>query len=152
MLLLFSSLEAIGANFDQVRMSEKMKTFAWCVLLMLSVFVGCGKGFSPMGGKVSYSDGAPLTVGVVIFSTSSFQAEGVLNDKGEYTIGSLTKNDGLPAGKYKVTIMGAQQTDDKEMTTALIDPLYTNAETTPLTCEVKSGAKKFDFTVERSKK
>ncbi|MGL4595448.1 MAG: hypothetical protein ACRCUY_12045 [Thermoguttaceae bacterium] len=130
----------------------KTRSFILGFVLLLTIVSGCGKGLVPFGGKVTFPDGKPLTTGVVVFSTSTFQADGNLNEQGEYQLGSIGVNDGLPAGTYKVTVMGAQITDDKERSTQLINADFADTEKTPLSCEVKSGVKRYDFTVEYPKK
>ena len=109
------------------------------LVLFTVLFVGCGKGFVPLGGKVTFEDGSPLTVGAVCFSTGTFMAEGRLNEQGEYVLSSLGKDDGLPPGTYKVYIQGATKTDAKERTVDLIHSKFVSPDTTPLSYDVKKG-------------
>jgi hypothetical protein len=119
------------------------------ILLLGCLFLaGCGHGQVPLSGKVTFQDGKPLKTGVVCFSTGTFMAEGRLNENGEYTVGSLKENDGLPLGTYKVFIQGAIEYNAKEQGVPLIHKKFTDPNTTPLSFEVKkSGDQTFNIEV-----
>jgi hypothetical protein len=71
-----------------------------------------------------------------------------LNENGEYTVGSLKDNDGLPPGTYKVYIQDAIEYNAKEQGVSLIHKKFTESNTTPLSFEVKkSGEKTFNIEV-----
>ncbi|MDR1958735.1 MAG: carboxypeptidase-like regulatory domain-containing protein [Planctomycetaceae bacterium] len=128
------------------------------LLLLLSGILfgtGCGNGNIPLGGTVTYEDGTPLPYGNVIFATDTFQASGNIDSTGKYTMGSVTVNDGLPEGTYKVYITGASEEisgKNGSGTRSLIDPKYDNYSSTPLTCEVPVPGKTFDITVPKNPK
>jgi hypothetical protein len=121
------------------------------LILCVCVLSGCGSKYVQFGGKVVFDDdGTPLTEGVVIFTTETFQAEGRLTENGTYQLGSLTPKDGLPPGTYKVFISGAAEYLDNGTVIPFIHPDYLERTTTPLTCEVsRSGLKSFDIRVPR---
>jgi hypothetical protein len=76
-------------------------TFIFPLIFAVLLICGCNPN-QKMGGKVSFSDGTPLTCGTIIFSNDSFLARANINPNGSYDVGSLSDKDGLPPGKYKV--------------------------------------------------
>ena len=124
-------------------------------LIILPVFlclllVGCGGSTMNVKGKVTFSDGSPLTAGTVAFATSNFSASGPLDANGRYSVS-------VPPGQYKVYIALASKKDetfvappsepDAVQYISLIHPTFGSLETTPLSCNItKSGT--HDFTVE----
>ncbi|MDR1493363.1 MAG: hypothetical protein LBT05_11675 [Planctomycetaceae bacterium] len=79
---------------------------------------------------------------------SVLKPERRLNENGEYTVGSLKDNDGLPPGTYKVYIQDAIEYNAKEQGVSLIHKKFTESNTTPLSFEVKkSGEKTFNIEV-----
>ncbi|MDR0337691.1 MAG: carboxypeptidase-like regulatory domain-containing protein [Planctomycetaceae bacterium] len=119
------------------------------VLLCLALS-GCGNGFIPVHGKVTFEDGSPLTQGGIAFSTATFMADGKIQADGSFTLTSSKPGDGLPPGNYTVTI-SASKTDDKERTIYLVDPKFGDVTTSPLTAEVSGNQKIFDFQVSKPK-
>jgi len=125
---------------------------ALCGLVWLSS--GCGKSakLTPVSGRVTMN-GKPLTSGFVNFrpnktkgNTFGGEPIGEINAQGEYTLQTMGKP-GAPLGAYKVTVSvtGATTEDNTKATPkSLINPTYTNPDTTPLEVEVvaepKSGA------------
>ncbi|MDR1924176.1 MAG: hypothetical protein LBQ66_07365 [Planctomycetaceae bacterium] len=111
-----------------------------------------------MSGKVTFTDGTPLTVGEIYFETDIFLAHATIKADGTFTVGSLKESDGLPRGTYRVSIVGAfRQLDGVDETgmplqELLIDDKYTSGATSNLTCTVPTENGKFNITVERFKK
>jgi hypothetical protein len=127
------------------------------ILLFFTIFffAGCNQGKVQLGGKVTFDDGTPLTVGAVIFSTETYSAKGNIDANGKYVMGSISTNDGLPSGKYKVYIEGAtEEVSGKsgESSRSLIDVKYNNYNTTPLSCEVPVAGNTFDIQVPKNTK
>ena len=129
-------------------------TFFFLTTCFLFVVVGCSDHV-PLGGKVVYSDDdSPLTVGEVCLETPNFTARGALGPVGTYTIGSLADADGLPPGKYQVSILGATKfvgfdSSGNPINEPLIDRKYFRGSTSGLEVEAKSGNRRFDFKVDR---
>jgi hypothetical protein len=124
------------------------------MFIALLFIAGCGSGKVQLGGAVTFDDGTPLTTGSVIFSTDTFSAKGNIDSSGNYVVGSVDTNDGLPAGKYKVYIEGATQnitSPNGESSRSLIDVEYNNYDTTPLSCEVPVAGNRFDIKVPKFK-
>jgi len=134
-------------------------------LLIASVFLtGCGNGNIQLTGKVTFSDdGSPLTVGAVCFENDTVRARGILTEDGTYRVGTKSKTDGIPAGTYKVSIMGAiksigrteirgpggQTAAGMGQVEPLIDPKYTGANTSGLTVTVDRTKATYDIQVDR---
>ena len=134
-------------RYLQKTINVMTKNFLFVLLLVCTSIIGCGKGFVPAGGKVTYEDGSPVTSGGIVFSSSFFMAEGRIQSDGTYTLFSLKPGDGLPPGQYKVTI-GASETDERERSVDLIDPKFSDPKSSPLFAEViKGGTNQFDFQV-----
>ena len=126
----------------------------------LIIMVGCS-GKQQLTGTVTFSDdGSPLGCGVVYFSTPTFQAMGPIKADGTYTVSSTGKSDGIPRGQtFAVTIIGADdvqtsRTNDgftNERRTPLIDPKYTNEETSGLTFTSDGRTQTFNIQVDRAR-
>jgi hypothetical protein len=140
--------------------------------LSLLAVCGCGSGGGnktyKVTGKVTFSDGSPLTEGIVVFSGDAMEAKGGINADGTYSLTSYKPGDGAPAGFYKVYLGGniykpaatpAPPVDPTieqylESTTTsgssvYIDEKFRDVSTSGLTCEVK-GKTTFNITVERA--
>ena len=118
-------------------------------LLML---IGCGNSNVGLSGKVVFSDdGSPVPVGRVVFVTNSFQAYGDLQPDGTFVISSIKENDGLPSGKYRVCIAGAQRLVDeaKELYEPLVAEKFTNDNTSGIEVEVTASTKTIEIKVDR---
>ena len=112
-----------------------------CLLLL----AGCGKNVQ-VKGKVTFEDGSPLTVGMLIFTTGTNQSKAVIENDGSYVVGTFKSNDGLPRGTYQVYITGAVHSpgiglmgEPLGVPVELVDRKYTTPETSGLTCEVKGS-------------
>lgn len=119
------------------------------------MMAGCGKGYVPMGGRVTYSDtGEPLERGTVSFATDSTLSRGAISEDGRYKIGTFSTTDGLPKGEYRVYITGAARIEGpegKQIEIPLIDPKYENVESSEFLITVDGSQRQFDFSVDRIK-
>jgi hypothetical protein len=129
------------------------------MLLLLPTFsVGCSPKLFNVSGKVTLTDGTPLTVGKVFFISGITQAEGTLDQSGNYSLSLQKGKSGIPAGSYQVLVTGAFFTPQKlvtedEMDTGtrpMINSIYAETETSPLNCTVPNE-NSYDFVVEPSK-
>lgn len=135
----------------------RLKKLQWiAVLLVILPLVGCGKGYVPMGGRVTYSDnGEPLEKGTVAFTQGVFQARGEIKEDGRYTIGSFEESDGLPKGTYQVSVGNSDDTvmlnidTNTYKTIYRIDDKFADPATSGLTVEVDRKTRTFDFQVDR---
>jgi len=134
------------------------------IVLLLCGMIGCGKGYVPMGGTVTFSDdGTPVPKGTVIFEQGAHHARGTLDEQGRYTLGFDKPGSGLPKGTYNVYVTDAMVEDGVIETVSstgtstrpkyknLVDTKYHSAATSGLTFAVDGTAKTFDFNVERAK-
>ena len=134
------------------------KLFLTFALIGFVTMVGCSDK-QQLTGTVTFSDdGSPLSSGVVYFSTPTFQAMGPIKPDGTYTVSSTGKDDGIPRGQtFAVTIIGADDVQTSrspegftnERRTPLIDPKYTQAETSGLTFTASGNMRTFDIKVDR---
>ncbi|MDR1480373.1 MAG: hypothetical protein LBJ00_15665 [Planctomycetaceae bacterium] len=130
-----------------------MKKNIFCLALMvLSVFAGCNSAKVELSGKVTYTDGTPLTVGEVCFETDTYMARGSLKADGTYTVGSFSEKDGLPKGTYRVYISGADklvaESDGMQLPQSLIDEKYRQSTTSGLMVNVPTIDGKYNIKVE----
>ena len=101
-----------------------MRNILFFSLFSLACTLGCGgEGFN-VSGKVTFSDGKPLTQGQVTLTSGRFTGSGEIISEGTYTISAR-----VPAGTYKVAVQASD--------TPLIDSKYSDPETSGLVCEVK---------------
>jgi hypothetical protein len=82
-------------------------------------------------------------------NTFNREPTGEINSQGEYTLQTNGKP-GAPPGAYKVTVSATEATtqdNTKPPTKQLVNPTYTNADTTPLEVVVveKAEAGKYDL-------
>ena len=114
---------------------------------VLGLFLaGCGGSWATASGTVTL-DGAPLKDGTVSFHPAGDgpTAYGTVKD-GAFTV-STGQRDGLPVGKYKVTISASTIPEEgtKERAKMLTPPKYATAATTPLEADVTAGANTLKF-------
>ena len=135
-------------------------------LFVIALLSGCGD--PKVKGKVTFSDGSPLTKGQVMFQKEGFIGSGDIKKDGSYSAGKQKDGDGLPPGTYQVFISGASTYDQAELKDAqkqdvvigagqlgkipkpfdLIHSKFTSPKTSGLSVEVKGGSVKYDITVE----
>ena len=146
-------------------MKYNLPTVFFGVLLVISV-LGCGTNY-PLSGKVTYEDGTPITAGMVNFESDGSLSRGKIQPDGSYVVGTLKESDGIPKGKYKIYITGAEvamETDPSknpqrfdsmgnpvETMAAyrkLVHPKYMTTSQSPLTCEIPAEKNRFDIIVE----
>lgn len=125
-------------------------------ILIFSLFLavcglGCGgigggsAGFN-VGGKVTYADGKPVPGGDVTFTSGRRTFTGSIIGEGSYSM-----NERVPSGTYKVAVnIRNESLDAPKDEGPLVDPKYTDPETSGLVCEVK-GPTDFPIKVERPK-
>ncbi len=121
--------------------------------LSLLVLAGCGDKVG-LKGKAVFDDGSPVPTGTVCFETDTYLARGDLKPDGTFVVGSLKANDGLPPGKYRVYISGAQKSigQDKEgmdIYESLIDEKFASGSTSGITIDVTPSTKNFEIKVDR---
>ena len=150
-----------------------MHRYLFILVVFAVVVSGCGRGFVPLRGKITYSDdGAPLPMGYIYLDNGKNLARGKINEDGTYIVGSLSKNDGLAPGLYRIYIQaigpdpsGAREkvnyapSPGEERPTgpvlglvqmvSLIDVKYASMETSGLEVNVTRSTKTHDIVVDR---
>ncbi|MFM7070833.1 MAG: hypothetical protein ACKO38_03440, partial [Planctomycetota bacterium] len=109
-------LASAHKRFETTRRNATLWTdFVWVLpsaLMILAGLVGCGGNqppLAPVTGKVAM-DGKPLTAGAIVFHpdvANSFQDDkpsSLLQLDGSFTMRTFPFGDGVPPGKYKVTL------------------------------------------------
>ena len=131
-----------------------MQGFRITCLLTLMCFLttGCGGGgpaTHKVTGKVTVKGGETVTQGIVQFSSGEFSGNGPINSDGTYVMSSAGDEDGVPAGKYKVVIIGTASgggynpDGPPEPEKPIINSKYESTETSGLEVEVPGG--NYDF-------
>lgn len=136
-------------------MPHRLRILLFAVIPVFLIATGCNSNLD-VSGRVTFKDGDPLPKGVVTFQSDKHVATGILDENGRYRLGSYKKNDGIPAGTYKVFISGAyvlkepgsvEPESDEPADIPLIDESYATWEKTPLSCDVTKKTT-YDFEVE----
>ena len=124
--------------------------FAFAILFSMVIASGCGQ--PKINGKVVFSDDeSPVTQGVVIFHGDHGIARGEIQKDGRFVVSSIKKNDGLPPGKYRISIKETQiDISGGGLPTYknVIDKKYESPDTSGLTLDVQKS-QTFDIKVER---
>jgi len=139
-------------------MDNCSKNYGFVFALWTLFCVGCGD--ISVSGKVTLTDGSPVTKGKVYFENGSFSATGDIQKDGSYQMGTTKKGNGIPPGTYKVAIMGAFvntfNNDDNKPNKAgvgglvthkpvlfqeMVHKKYTSVSTSGLTVDVQKSMK-----------
>lgn len=142
------------------------KLVALVCAVMLVACVGCG-GRSQVTGKVTFSDGTPLTYGTVNFVSADTMCKGQIEKDGSYRMRTFKPGDGVPAGTYKIYLTdtlqfgesktaatkGAEKGDSVEyqmvgQATNTIPPEYSNPDQSPFGEITVKGTTKKDLVIE----
>jgi len=127
------------------RTSDRRRWAAVATACLLLGLTGCGPRMYPVRGTVTLEDGSPLTRGLVIFERVEggppLTARGDIRSDGRYELSTETPGDGVPAGRYRVSINPLDTSDVPDEQKVLpFDVKYLNQKTSGLEFEVKSGA------------
>ena len=122
--------------------------------LSLLMLAGCGDKVGLRGKATFTDDGSPVPTGTVCFETDTFLARGDLRPGGTFVIGSLRQDDGLPAGRYRVYLSGAQKVVGQnengiDIYESLIDPKFANGTTSSIAVDVTPTTRVFNIVVDR---
>jgi hypothetical protein len=125
-----------------------------CLSLIVACALGCGPDGEPtypVKGKVTYK-GKPLTSGTVMFAPlTGPPAIGLINEQGNYELGTYRDRDGAVPGPHKVAIVCLDDTGDAlpEKASGTPEPKipakYISAETSGLKADVAKSPNQFDF-------
>lgn len=119
---------------------------------LIAALTGCGDGKIkryPVSGSITVAGKPYEGARVFLFpldGSEAFQKErpfGVTDESGAFSIMTFVKDDGAPAGTYKVIVMNDPPADADQAKRwrgrPQIDAQFSNPDTTPLTAEVTSG-------------
>ncbi|MDR1960009.1 MAG: hypothetical protein LBQ54_13350 [Planctomycetaceae bacterium] len=132
-----------------------------CFILFCAVLgmtAGCGSKNQKVSGKVTFTDGSPLTTGIVCFvAEDGSTGRGEIALDGTYVMGFESEKNGIPkGGTYQVSIINALKEEGTDKTgmpilKPLINRKYDNVKTSGLTFIADGKSKTFDITVEPAK-
>ncbi|NLF08182.1 MAG: hypothetical protein GX594_09415 [Pirellulaceae bacterium] len=120
---------------------------------------GCGSSLpktAPVGGRVTYN-GKPVVSGTIVFQPAQGRpAMGDIQPDGTYKLTTFESGDGALLGKHRVTIEarnaskpppmeGPDASNAPPKVEWLVPKKYSNADSSNLTAEVKSGQNNIDF-------
>lgn len=94
---------------------------------------GCG-GYPTVTGRVTFSDGTPLSVGEVILDNGRNMGRGAIMPDGAFVIGFSKPGNGIPAGTYRVAIYNATKDGPGNW---VVDPKYIDPKTSGIVFEVQ---------------
>ncbi|MDR2757284.1 MAG: hypothetical protein LBC20_16420 [Planctomycetaceae bacterium] len=132
--------------------------YLYIFLLLFCVIYesGCNAGKIPLKGKITFSDdGSPLTRGIIVFSSPTFQAYGDIQSDGTFRVSSTGKYDGLPPGEYGIHIINTSvakegsNSDNPDAWIFLVDEKYDSAQTSGLKLKIDSQIQNYDIVVDR---
>ncbi len=134
----------------RLQISKPTRILFLLVTSVLLVSVGCGDGRGlriPVSGKVTI-DGKPVEFGSILFKPAGDPEKrpggGSLGTGGEYGVSIYTPYDGLPPGKYDVTITATEAMG--ETAQRWHAPMkYSNSEKSGLTAEIDKSTKEVNF-------
>ncbi|QEL17947.1 carboxypeptidase-like regulatory domain-containing protein [Limnoglobus roseus] len=121
--------------------------------LVLTLLAGCGSGYYPVTGKVTYPDGSPLPAGTVIgeatINGQPVSVQGNIEADGNFRLGTDKPGGGVPPGSYKFAVMPIPIPDGKagEGMKPAVDGKYTRYKSSGIALDVKSEQNVLNITV-----
>jgi hypothetical protein len=125
------------------------------LLLFVLMAYGCGKGYQPVRGTVTFEDGKPVPGGMIVFESLGEEhpitARGEIQPDGSFELGTDNPEDGVRPGKYQVLV--TQRVENPDAVVPLpFDSRYTSFKTSGLEFEVKSGVNQYPIKLARAPK
>lgn len=112
-------------------------------VLFFTTMIGCRD--PQVMGTVKFSDGTPLTSGMVVLQNEERQGVGELRSDGTFSIYQMKPGDGLRRGVYRGYINNAM---DPKTFASLVDMKYTSMESSGISYDSKNGST-LDIVVEK---
>ena len=134
-----------------------MNTLARTFLLFLLLvgLTGCGNRMRTVEGQVVFTDGKPLTGGLVIFDPAdpgqpAVAARGEIGRDGKFRIGTYAASDGVLEGNYRVTIAPPLPASPNDLgRVKVIPPKYEDPDKSGLTFRVTGNHTDYKITLNR---
>ena len=124
--------------------------------------VGCGERRPTtyaVKGKVVYTDGSPVTAGVVMFLSTSvegkeFNARGEIQPDGSYVLSTFELEDGVVAGRHRalvreVAVLVSEMANDETPGPPGIDQKFARFDTSGLEFDITADQTDLTITVTR---
>ena len=117
-----------------------MRNILLLVLFALSAAILSGCGQTKVTGKVTFSDGSPLTSGTVIFENDQHSYTATIKGDGTFNMGMLKDGEGIPPGAYRVAVMAIDPASENEGTPRLLTHAkYASSRTSELTYDIQKS-------------
>lgn len=134
-----------------------MNTLARTFLMLLPLLglTGCGKGMRTVEGQVVFTDGKPLSGGLVIFdrvepAQPSVAARGEIGPDGKFSMCTLAPGDGVLDGTYRVTIAPPLPASPNDLGRVKVIPSkYEDPDKSGLTFRVTGSHRDYKITLDR---
>ena len=137
--------------------------FFLLALLACCFTIGC-EVRAPVSGKVTFPDGAPLTVGEVYGYADGTHIRASVGEDGSFDLYEVKPGDRVPGGKtYTISIVNAETRKEVPLPRpgmipaappeiiSLIDPKFASGTTSGLQLEVPKSSKPVEFNIEVTK-
>jgi len=128
-------------------------SLALAALASLVGAAGCGRGYLPVHGKVTLSDGSPVPGCLVLFEGEpggkKISARGEVGPDGSFNMSTNTPGDGVPPGNYRVSVVPPPPPSLDSPSSAPYNERFTRSETSGLTFEVKPGNSELSIRVSK---
>ena len=116
-----------------------------CLFAVTIVASGCNQSENiyPVSGTIVFEDGSPVMFGDIEFQAfqEPINARGKIQRDGSFQVGTRSSSDGAVVGEHKVvivqTVTNHFNLDVVHDHGHVVDPMYSNYQTTDLTVEVK---------------
>lgn len=123
---------------------------------ILASIAGCGSSATlPVAGSVRLADGTPVVGATVVFESAQHRVSpsGTTDAAGAFTLTAFERDDGAPAGEYRIAIHPPMAADSSERQPASpFDERYASASTSGLVFTVAPGAKPCDLVLDPRKR
>ncbi|MBN2294467.1 MAG: hypothetical protein JXM70_18705 [Pirellulales bacterium] len=121
--------------------------------------VGCGRGTSPVKGKLVFADNQEAVTGLDQFVITMESAEmklsatGIIGPDGTFSVSTFEEGDGAMPGTYRVVITPpiASLTSEGPIPKPIIDPSYSKLDTSKLEVKIEPGKNELVLEVERAR-
>lgn len=125
----------------------KTRILALSIAIVVLSFPGCKD--PKLTGTVKFTDGTPLTTGMVVLQNDKSQGIGELKEDGSFDLYQFKPGDGLKPGVYKGYISNAVLVDEGGKTQYLIAPKYSNMDDSGIIYDTKTNKGRLDIVVEK---